>query len=666
MTFEPVVPWPAVAIAVAALTVGLALGAWRDRRLLPGRALVTGAIALVLVNPVLRTERRAEQPDIAIAVVDRSASMAIGERRRQADAALAELRRATPGVAWRRVDVGQAPGEPTRLGRAIDDALADADAERLAGVVVISDGISADRPDARPLPAGKPLHLLLAGDPATRDRRLIVERAPAYSVAGGDAAVRVRVDDGDAATGPTTTLTQETAGAAPVTRTVPIGEPVTLRVPVTRRGAIDLALTVEPLPGEATLVNNRALVRLNGVTDRLRVLLVSGVPYAGGRAWRDILKSDANVDLVHFTILRLPTSFDTTPPEQMSLIPFPVDELFERHLEDFDLIIFDRFGLSDLLSPLYFDALAGRVRDGGGLLVVAGDEFAAPGGLAATGLAALLPARPAGDPVTTPFQPELTDIGRRHPVTAALGGNWGRWGSQSSFAVERGQVLMTGAGGRPLLVLDRVGRGRVGLIASTSAWWWSRGVDGSGPRDELLRRTAHWLMREPDLDENRLDVAARGRSITIAAHGVEPPPTATLTGPDGRARSIPLGTDADGSRRGSARAATDGLHRVRAAGRTRFVLAGDSAEFAEMRPRAMPIAAAAAATGGGVYWLQRGMPAVRRVDRGMPTSGPSWLGLVANRSGAIVAVDTRPLLAPPLALALLAGALVFAWWRERR
>ncbi|MBB4631159.1 hypothetical protein [Sphingosinicella soli] len=670
ISFAPLLPWWGVIVIGVLFAAGLALVLWRAPRLFWPRALIAAVLLLLLANPVRFQERRAVKPDVAVAVIDRSASMGIGNRTREADAALAALRRASPGVEWRVVPVPQAPGEPTRLAAAIERAASDAPAGRLAGVVVVSDGISADAPDPRLLPADVPLHHLIAGDPDTPDRRLIVERVPSYSVVGQPAEVIIRIDDGNAPPG-TATLTESIAGGRTTERTVRTGEPVRLSVPVTRRGTIEMALSVAPLTGgEATLVNNRALVRLNGVTDRLRVLLVSGVPYPGGRVWRDILKSDSNIDLVHFTILRLPTSFDTTPPDEMSLIPFPVEELFEQHLGDFDLIIFDRFSLSELLSPVYFQDLGERVKAGGGLLVVTGEEFAGEGGLAATELAPVLPARTAGPGIEAPFRPVLTPTGRRHPVTSELPkiwgtDAWGRWASQSDMT-PTGEVLMSGAQDKPLVILDRVGRGRVGLIASTNVWWWSRGVDGAGPHAELLRRIAHWLMQEPDLDENRLDVSAAGRRIDITARGIAPPEAAILTDPSDRDRGIPLAPRGEGVTGAAVTVGADGLYRVAAGERIRYVLAGDSAEFAEVRPREAPLSGPVKASGGGSYLLQDGQPGVRRITPGDAAAGPGWLGLVENRAGAIVAVDEKPLLMPLPALLLAAGLFVLAWWRERR
>jgi hypothetical protein len=664
IAFDPLVPWWAIALLAVGLLAAAAIAAQRARRIAPVRAIVAVAALLLLANPVQRLEQREAQRDVAVAVVDRSRSMTVNGGQALADRAIAELRRAAPDLDWRIVEARPEPGEATRLLPTLDRALRDVPADRLAGALLVTDGIVRDRAEADLLPPDRPLHLLLAGRRDVRDRRLVVTRVPPYSVVGRPAAITVQVDDGPGRDG-TARLEWLVNGVAQPARDVPVGEAVTLPVPIERRGDVEVALSVAPLGGgEATLVNNRALVRLNGVRDRLRVLLVSGVPYLGGRVWRDTLKSDPNIDLVHFTILRLPSSYDPTPSEQLALIPFPVEELFEQQLGRFDLVILDRFGLTELLSPGYFGRLVAYVRDGGGMLVVAGDEYAEAGGLADTLLREILPALPAGPVVARRFTPEVSGVGRRHPVTATLRGPWGAWGEQADVRSSRAQVLMTGIDDRPLLMLDRQGKGRIGLLASTNVWWWARAVEGEGPRDELLRRTVHWLMQEPDLAEDQLDLNARGRTLGIVARGVNPPAAVQLTGPDGTTRTVALPPRGDVNAAQVAVAA-DGLYRADAGGLRRFVLAGDVAELSEVRPRAVPLEGLAEASGGGTFRLADGTPDIRRTRAGDGQAGIGWLGLARNDSGRLIGVREEPFLPPWASWGLLTALLALAWWRER-
>ena len=152
--------------------------------------------------------------------------------------------------------------------------------------------------------------------------------------------------------------------------------------------------------------------------DRLRVLLVSGEPHAGERTWRNLLKSDAAVDLIHFTILRPPDKFDGVPVDELSLIAFPTQELFMERIDDFDLIIFDRYSVRGILPPEYYMNIAQYVEDGGAILVSAGPEMASVESLNLSPLGPILPARPTGRVIDQPFTPRLTADGRRHPVTA--------------------------------------------------------------------------------------------------------------------------------------------------------------------------------------------------------------------------------------------------------
>ncbi len=126
-------------------------------------------------------------------------------------------------------------------------------------------------------------------------------------------------------------------------------------------------------PNALTPLDAKAVATIEGVRDKLRVLLVSGEPHPGERMWRNLLKSDANVDLVHFTILRPPEkTTDGTPINELSLIAFPVADLFGRKIKDFDLIIFDRYSSQAILPRIYLDNIVRYVREGGALLIAAG------------------------------------------------------------------------------------------------------------------------------------------------------------------------------------------------------------------------------------------------------------------------------------------------------
>jgi hypothetical protein len=358
----------------------------------------------------------------------------------------------------------------------------------------------------------------------------------------------------------------------------------------------------------------------------------------------------------------------------LALIAFPVRELFEEKLHDFDLIIFDRYRRGTVLPPNYYQNIASYVKGGGALLVAAGPEFAQPDGLFNTALSDLLPLAPSGRVFEDPFLPQLTELGRRHPVTAGLPGgdsvppHWGRWlRAIGAWPRGRGTVVLETPDGRPLVVLDRVGEGRVAQVMSDTIWLWGRGWDGGGPQAELTRRLAHWLMKEPELEEEQLSAEAhdgrlvvRRRSLSTGEKDV------TVTAPDGTEHALHLTPAADGMASGSEPIDQAGLWRVSDGERTALAGAGqiNPREMSDLRATPEKLRPLIAATGGGWKWIEDGIPDIRQVGTGRPAAGASWLGLRANDDRTVTAVRDIPLIPAPLLLLLSFGGLLLAWWRE--
>ena len=500
--------------------------------------------------------------------------------------------------------------------------MSDVPRQRLAGVVMITDGEVHDVPagDSKTLAqaVGAPLHVLLSGRPDEGDRRLVVAQAPSFGLVGKQVQLTVRVEDlpetaaekaGDDQNEARVTWRKD--GGARQQLMVPIGRDVPLTLPIDHGGPNVLELDVAPGPRELTLVNNRAVVVVNGVRDRLRVLLVSGEPHAGERVWRNILKSDPSVDLVHFTILRPPEKQDGTPIRELSLIAFPIRELFDTKLDDFDLIIFDRYSRPGVIPQAYLENVVRYVRNGGAFLEAAGPNYGTPMSLSRTPLGSILPADPTGDVYEEGFKPQLTDLGRRDPVTEELPGagprggspSWGRWFRQVDSRVRNGVTVMTGDRGDPLLVLDRVGKGRVAQLLSDEMWFWARGFEGGGPQAELLRRLAYWLMKEPDLEENDLRAAVEGDRLIVTRQSLEPNDhPVTVTAPDGSSRSLKLTPEHGGRSGGSLAIDQMGLYRVTDGTRTALAAAGplNPIEFADVLTTPAKLAPVVAATGGGI------------------------------------------------------------------
>jgi hypothetical protein len=495
-----------------------------------------------------------------------------------------------------------------------------------------------------------------------------VEQAGPVPSAGEHVGVRVRIDG-------------EERGSTQAQ----IGRSEKVPLSVRHAGPTVLELEVEPANGEVSTLNNRAAVVVNGVRERLRVLLVSGQPHPGERTWRNLLKSDPSVDLVHFTILRPPEKDDATPLKELSLIVFPVQELFENKLHDFDLVVFDRYVVRGILPTTYYGRIADYVRQGGALLIAVGPEFAGAQSLFRTPLGDVLPASPKDRVIEQAFRPQITDIGRRHPVTSGLPGetvagdadleeassqpSWGPWFRLIEGDAKRGTMLMAGAGGRPLLVVDRVGEGRVAQLMSDHIWLWARGFEGGGPQAELLRRLAHWLMKEPELEEEHLAGRALDGRLLVERRSLSPGDVdVTITDPSGQSRTLRLEAGHDGLARGEVKAEEAGLWRISDGVHTALAAAGriNPPELTDLRATPDRLAPMTKATGGGIVWLADGIPEFRRTSPGRDAAGRGWLGMRRNNSYSVAGLAEVSLLPVLLLLAATLGGLAGAWWREGR
>lgn len=666
LSLEPLAPWAAViGVGVVALAA-FALYAVRGGRapLLRGGALV--ALLAALTGPQIVRETRTAAPDVGVIVIDRSDSMGLAGRRAAADAAAKALGvRFGDGTEVRIVDAaGDARG--AGLFSALERAVADVPPDRVAGAVMLTDGRAHDAPARR---YGFPVHALVIGREGERDLAVRVRASPRIAVVGETAQVAFEVTGGP--TGAQADLAISVDGAPAMTLRARMGEPVTAPIPVRRRGAIQILAEVAPGPGEITRVNNAALATVSGVRDGLRVLLITGEPHAGARTWRNLLKSDPSVELIHFTILRPPDKQDDTPLDELSLIAFPVNELFEETLDDFDLVVLDQSRQLTILPRFYFANLARYVERGGALLAVLGPEEADGSGLLATPLAGILPVQGPAQVREAPFRPTISPAGVGHPVTSGLSdaAGWGRWLRALVLKPAGGATVLEGPSSAPLLTLHRAGEGRVAVLASDQSWLWARGFEGGGPFAEVFRRTAHWLMKEPELDDERFSARAAGGALIVERRtGGAPPTPADAQGPTGR-QTIALGPVAPGLWRGAGTAVEPGAYRVRQGDAEAIALAAPRhpIEFRDVTASRASLDPLIRPTGGAVRWQPPGarVPDLRRVTAGV-RSGPDWLGLRPRTAQDVTARETAPML-PAWAWLLAAAALtLLGWLREGR
>lgn len=671
--FEPLIAWPwLIALAV------LAGSAWVAYLVFRGRAWATRGLALTLLaaalsNPALVREQRDPLPSVAALILDRSDSMEFGTRTAAAEAAFAALRERLGEDASLELRILQSDPDTdgTELFAALEGLMADVPRDRIAGAILVTDGQVHDIPVPPSVasPIG-PVHALIVGDETRGDRRVEIVSGPSFGIVGETGEFILRVDD---PSGSPVDLAVSLNGSLLTMLTVQPGTDTPLRVDIERRGENVLVVEAPPGAEELTLANNRTAATFSGVRDRLRVLLITGKPNAAGRVWRDLLKSDPQVDLVHFTILRPPYAFEAAPIEELALIPFPTEELFEDKLKDFDLVIFDQYERRGVITWAYLNNMAQYVDDGGALLIAAGEDFAGPASLARTPLAAVLPATPTGDMATGRFLPAITDEGIRHTITGPLAGRtWGGWLRHVEAEPRTGDVLMATPDGAPLLMVDRVGSGRVGLLLSDQIWLWARGHEGGGPFSELIRRLVHWMMKEPELEERQLSLVTSGdmARVTLRTLTDTPPPLVIETPDDA---TLDPSWQAAGPGEFVAEVPIDGLglYRARAGDLEAVALNGPAnpREYIDLRSSTEVLRPVADATGGGVFRINdaaSNLPDLRRVSRRGDAAGASWLGLRERDAYTVRDSRSTPLLPGLLAALMAIALLVFAWRREGR
>jgi hypothetical protein len=684
IAFAPLVAEPVLWAAIAAAVV-LALLLFVSRsRGATIRALALALVVLALANPSLTREDRDPLSSVAVVVVDKSPSQNFGDRTQQTEAARAavvERLSHIPGLDVRVVEAGQSDGETdgTRLFTALGTTLADVPTDRVAGVIMITDGRVHDVPqDAGALGFAAPIHALITGTKDERDRRVALIAAPRFGIVGQSQTITYKVEDqGIKETSAAVTVRRD--GDVIETRTVPVGIPQNVDIAIPHGGQNIVEIEAAPVPGELTTVNNRAVVTIDGVRDKLRVLLVSGEPHAGERTWRNLLKSDASVDLVHFTILRPPEKQDNTPINELSLIAFPTRELFQQKISEFQLIIFDRYARQGVLPIIYFDNITRYVRDGGAVLVAAGPDYASQTSLWRTPLDAILPAEPDGNVTDEAFRPSLTELGRRHPVTRGLEGsdsnppNWSEWFRVVDTRNATGTTVMQGPDAKPLLVLSREGEGRVALLLSDHIWLWARGFEGGGPHLDLLRRLSHWLMKEPDLEEEALRLKMSGHNLVVQRQTMaDSAADVTLTSPSGTSRTLKLEPTEPGVWEKSIVADELGLWRATDGKLNALTNIGPAnpREFAEVTSTPEVLAPIANATGGSSRRLDDSgsldVPRILAVRSGGTYSGDDWIGLKMRDASVVRGIGVLPVFAGLLGLLLLIGSLAGTWAREGR
>lgn len=687
IAFSPLLPWSAIGVITLVAAALAIFGLWRGLRGATIRTIALALLLLALANPVVMNEEREALSTVVAVIVDRSQSQQNADRTAMTDQALAELKERLaryPRLEPRIVEAGEDPDSDTpstRLFDALTSALADVPPSRVGGAILVTDGQVHDIPDPEAFSSfDAPVHALITGRNNEFDRRIEVVNAPRFGIVGEPQELMYRVTDDGRSPGTAARVTIRLNGNEIASETAAPGAETPFRFTVPRGGNNVLEFVVDPVEGEITTANNRAVHVIDGIRENLRVLLVSGEPHAGERAWRNLLKSDTAIDLVHFTILRPPEKQDGTPINELSLIAFPTRELFVDKINEFDLIIFDRYQHRGVLPILYYDNIAQYVENGGALLIAAGPEHAGDDSIAYTPLSVVLPATPTGVMNEKAFFPRLSDQGRKHPVTRGLEGaldeppHWGRWFRTVDVAPPQGNTVMEGADGNPLLVLNRYGKGRVAMLLSDQGWLWARGFEGGGPHVSLYRRTAHWLMQEPALEEEALTARAFGRTLEITRQTIkEAPGPAMMKLPSGETRPVELRESGPGLYKAEVRTEETGLYEIENEGLTALVHVGavDAPEFKATISTTETLAPLAEATRGIVHRLaddegNLSVPPLLPVSGAVRAPDPRRLSVRMTNETVLKGIDSLPLFAGFAGVGLLLLALSATWYREGR
>ena len=672
LVFDPVIPpWVIVALTIVALALFF-LQLRRARIKTFYRLLFSLLLIATLLQPKIAHDVRAPLKDVVLLATDKSASMDMGKRKATADATATLLKdkiTKLKNIELRQIDVASGADDETRVFEAIDAALRDVSAARRAGVILLTDGQVTDKPSPDLLNT-TPVNVILTGSKSDKDREIKIINATAYSLLGQKVRVKFRINDHNIDAGYAARIGITYPDGTKQEKNFPVNADQEIDLPVIQPGQNIFELSAPLTAGELSALNNHAIISVQGVRNRLKVLLVSGEPYPGARLFRDLLKADPGVDLVHFTILRSPEKIDMTPPQELSLIAFPFQELFETKLKQFDLIIMDRFGLNTVLPDYYFQNIRNYVQGGGALLDIIGPSYATPNSIYRTSLGSILPGEPAGTLVRASVKPILTTLGKTHPVTQPFANaqNWGHWLEQQPVQVSSGDVLMTGIDNDPLLILERVRAGRVAQLTSGQIWLWSRGYDGGGPTVDLMRRTIHWLMKEPELDENAVFVNVEDNVIKIRAHQSKEN-KATITGPTGTAASVQLAKGEDGWLSGQSSSLSRGIYGIELDGTRKIASIGNltTHEFTNIFTTKDILAPFISASNGTLIWAEdkNNDVAVREVS---PRANAPSDAIAIRRHGAssLISSESRALLPEWAMMLLVSLTALLLWWRESR
>lgn len=406
---------------------------------------------------------------------------------------------------------------------AIDRVLKKSPEAQIGAVFIITDGLNQS---AKNLKWQFPIYQMLVGEENETDYYVKLISRPKPTKIGENANIEFIVVNDKIKNGKIKTIIH--IGQEIMQIDAKLNEITKLEIKVQNRKIIPIAIEAISDEAEVSKANNAIITQIEPAQDSLRVLLVTGEPYEGARAWRNLLKSDPAIDLVHFTLLRGPTKIDTAYESELALIPFPTEELFINKLNEFDLVIFDRFENLIGLRPIYMENIKQYVKNGGAFLASLGPRDTLGQGIMNTSIKDILPIEGIPNPIDEEFTPQITQTGKIHPITSTLNGQWGKW--DRFFKTKAKGIVLLSNNENPILVIDKYEKGRVAVILSDKSWFWQRGYDGGGPFRELIGRTAYWLMGDEKLADTVLKLSSKNNSIFLEYDYISNPQDIFISG----------------------------------------------------------------------------------------------------------------------------------------
>ena len=640
------------------------------------RATLICLILLSIANPTIISENRENIPDTVALILDLSPSQNINNRKSLAQNSYNSIKTELEKINNLDIRLKTINGKKgSKLFEPLASMVGDISSDRVAGAIIITDGQIEDAPSILENYNFKaPINIILTGEKQEKDRRLIIESSPRFGIVGEEIKIDIKVEDISANT-PNALVTINMNDEIEQSRSIPIGEVVTITMPLERAGITSLNIEVEPGKEELTLQNNKSVIEINAIRERLKVMLVSGEPNMGLRSWRNLLNSDPSVDLVHFTILRPPNKQDLTPVGELSLIPFPSRELFQANLNDFDLIIFDQYHLRGILPQFYLKNVVEYVVNGGALLDASGPEYAGPYSLSLSPLQNILPTEPTGDIIVQEFIPIMTKDGERHPVTANLkdniNSNWGPWYRMVEGLTIAGDVLLEGPDARPLLVLNRVGQGRVAQILSDQSWVWTKSGVNKGPQADLLRRLVHWLMKEPELEENELSAKVDNDTILVTKNSLnlDKKPIISIS-PDNIKEEIFLEDIGKGKQIGKILSPKEGTWKFSSGNSQISLIVGNSnsSEYLDVRTTDNIVKPIVSYTSGSINWVnnEKNIPKIKHIKKNTLTDNSKNIQLIKNEKYYVKNIQQSSLTPWYFVMIFSLILLFLSWYRETK